>query len=160
MVLRLLEKRMNTDPTSAEGLDISDAEAPAPTPSLAQGWSKRDQAPLPARTLGPKASVLQARRQRMRSSESKLIATMNGNFVATADGALSFMMHGTDSGLYLEKNTAPTPWHPSDALDGFCMRCGVQDLVRCGAAEVRQPEPASTPAAPRRGVLRCKPLNT
>jgi hypothetical protein len=88
---------MSTDPTSSEGPEPADGEAPSTT-----GWSNRDHAALPALALGPKAAVLQARRQQ-RLGTRPGAGSEAGVRLSTADAALTFVLRAAGSALYLER---------------------------------------------------------
>jgi hypothetical protein len=90
---------MIADPTSTEGAEPSDDGAPS-----APGWSNRDHAALPAPALGPKAAILQARRQqRLATRPGAVSSSEAGVRLSTADAALTFVMRGAGSALYLER---------------------------------------------------------
>jgi hypothetical protein len=79
--------------------------ASSPSPAAADGsaaasaaWSLRVHAAQPARSLGPKASVLQARRQQRDRQRAS-----SGDTLVTADAAMSFQVRLCGDLLYVER---------------------------------------------------------
>ena len=121
---------MTTDPTSSDGVEPADGGAPW-TPA----WSNRDHAALPAPALGPKAAVLQARRQqRLATRPGTVSSSEAGVRLSTSDAAVTFLMRGVGSALYLERTQRrPLGTHMVqsmifDSADEFKRWCDAEPL--------------------------------
>ena len=90
---------MNTEPSSGADMPPPDTESSAP-----HGWSDRAHAALPAQPLGPKAAALHARRMlHLATRPGRLHPLCAGVRFSTADAALSYLLRGVGSALYLER---------------------------------------------------------
>jgi len=114
----------------------------SPTDSATAGpWSTRDHAALPARELGPKASVLQARRRQKSINQSAPAAGLNEELqLSTIDAALTFVVRGDGDHLYV----ARTQRRPLGAqLVHAMVFANTRDFTRwCDADPLRFDDPA------------------
>lgn len=89
---------MNAEPTVSTGDPAPDSGTPS-TP----GWTNRDRAAQPARPLGPKASVLHARRQQRSGNTASEQASREALRLSSADAAVTLVIQGVGSTLYVER---------------------------------------------------------
>lgn len=140
-----MERRMNANlvrPVISEATDT--------TVAAGATWAHRDHAALPAKTLGPKASLLHARRQRCtpepRIATAVTTATLR---LTTADAAVSFVLKPSGSALYVER----VQRRPLGAHVVQCMvLCSASEFSRwCDAEPLRFDDPGLHQRLKRRG---------
>lgn len=121
---------MNADPIQSDYAESTEGAKPA-----AATWSHRDHAAQPARALGPKATLLQARRQQRGAlwpggGASRCEAVQ----VTTADAAVTFVLQACGSALYVERTQRrPLGTHVVQSMvfssaDEFARWCDAEPL--------------------------------
>lgn len=140
-----MERRMNANLVRPVTSEATDARVAA-----GATWAHRDHAALPAKTLGPKASLLHARRQRC--APEPRIATTDVNAalrLTTSDAAVSFVLKPSGSALYVERIQR----RPLGAHIVQCMVfCSADEFSRwCDAEPLRFDDPGLHRRLTRRG---------
>jgi hypothetical protein len=90
---------MNAEPIQSVAADSTESGI-----SAGGAWSHRDRAAQPARALGPKASLLQSRRQQRDAARAGAhAAAREAVQLTTADAAVTFVLKASGSALYVER---------------------------------------------------------
>jgi hypothetical protein len=125
-----MEKRMNAEPIQSAAPEATEGGL-----SASATWAYRDHAALPARALGPKAGLLQSRRQQRDAGRPGAgAATREAVQLTTADAAVTFVLKASGSALYVERiQRRPLGTHVVQCMvfasaDDFARWCDAEPL--------------------------------
>lgn len=136
---------MNAEPIQSVAAETTEGGI-----SAGGAWSHRAHAALPARALGPKASLLQSRRQQRNAARPGAHAAAHETAqLTTADAAVTFVLKASGSALYVERiQRRPLGTHVVQCM----VFASAEDFARwCDAEPLRFDDPGLHQRLCRRG---------